>query len=165
MVSSVKAIDRVYRLKSYPSCFLGSDAVTWLRQQYRIEPNQAVQLGWALQALGMLHHVAHEQPFDNTANFFRTNLSTAAERQPLGKLLRLVSSKAGFKVKDRSYRGTSYPACFIGSEAVDFLKDKFNINRHDSEIILNRLYSFNMIEHVTQDHNVRDGLFFYRFVA
>lgn len=163
MASSVKALDRTYHLKSYPSCFLGSDAVSWLARQYQAPKDTAVALGAALQSLGMLHHVAHEQPFADNANFFRTNLSTAADRQPLGTLFKLLRSKAGIEVKDRTYLNKLYPACFVGSEAVDWLKRQAKINRHDCEIILNRLHSLHMIEHVTRDHDVRDGMFFYRF--
>jgi Domain found in Dishevelled, Egl-10, and Pleckstrin (DEP) len=164
IASSVKALDRTYRLKSYPSCFLGSDAVSWLAKQYGVAADQAVALGAALQSLGMLHHVTHEQPFANTPNFFRTNLSTAADRQPLGALLKVLSSKAGVQVKDRTYLNKLYPACFVGSEAVDWLTRQSKVKRHDAEIILNRLYRLNMIEHVAHAHEVRDGLFFYRFI-
>jgi Domain found in Dishevelled, Egl-10, and Pleckstrin (DEP) len=164
VASSVKALDRVYRLKTYPSCFLGSDAVSWLAKQFDVTTDTAVALGAALQSLGMLHHVAHEQPFANTPNFFRTNLSTAADRQPLGALLKVLSSKAGVQVKDRTYLSKLYPACFVGSEAVDWLTRQSKVKRHDAEIILNRLYRLNMIEHVTHAHEVRDGLFFYRFI-
>lgn len=162
--TNVKALDRVYHLKNYPSCFLGTEAAQWFAQQYKTTPAQAVQQGLALQKLGMLHHVAHEQPFANAANFYRTNASTGADMLRLGTVLARLSSKTGLAVQDRSYRGKTYAACFIGSEAVDWIKANTKLSRHDSEILLNRLYNFHVIEHVTQDHDVRDGYFFYRFV-
>jgi hypothetical protein len=165
MSSSVKALDRVYRLKSYPSCFLGTEAVSWLATQYAVSKNKAIKLGAALQTLGMLHHVVHEKAFADEAFFYRTDVSSAVERLNTGMVLRLLSSKSGVEVCDRTYRGKNYPQCFTGSEAVDWLKAKQKISRHDAEIMLNRLYAFDLIEHVTQDHPVRDGLFFYRFVA
>jgi Domain found in Dishevelled, Egl-10, and Pleckstrin (DEP) len=162
--TNVKALDRTYHLKNYPSCFLGHEAVQWLAQQYTLLPDKAVQLGLALQKLGMLHHVAHEQPFADTANFYRTNASTGVDMLQLGIVLARLSSKTGLSVQDRSYHGKTYDNCFIGSEAVDWLKTHTKLSRHDSEILLNRLYSFHTIEHVTQDHDIRDGYFFYRFV-
>ncbi len=162
--TNVKALDRVYHLKNYPCCFLGTEAVKWLALQYKKTPEQAVQLGLALQKLGMLHHVAHEQTFANAANFYRTNASTGADMLQLGIVLARMSSKTGLNVQDRTYHGKTYAACFIGSEAVDWMKTNTKLNRHDSEILLNRLHNFHVIEHVTQDHDVRDGYFFYRFV-
>jgi Domain found in Dishevelled, Egl-10, and Pleckstrin (DEP) len=165
LASSVKALDRTYHLRSYPSCFLGTEAVAWLSTQYKLTPDKAVALGAALQTLGMLHHVTHEQPFANTPNFFRTAVSTAAERLKPGPLLKQLTAKSGIAVKDRSYQGKVFPACFIGAEAVDFLHKHHKVSRHDAEIALNRLYNHGLIEHVTQEHAVRDEHFFYRFIA
>jgi Domain found in Dishevelled, Egl-10, and Pleckstrin (DEP) len=165
LASNVKALNRSYRLKSYPSCFVGTEAVGWLAKQYVLPADQAVALGAALQALGMLHHVAHEHAFANEAFFYRTAVSTAVERINPGVLLRLLSSKAGVEVRDRLYHGKTYAQCFIGSEAVDWVHTTQKIARHDAEIALNRLHGFSLIEHVTHDHPVRDGMFFYRFVV
>lgn len=165
LASSVKALDRVYHLKSYPQCFVGTEAVAWLAKQYALARSEAVKLGGALQALGMLHHVAHEHAFADEAFFYRTGTSTAAARLNLGLISQQLSAKAGVAVKDRLYHGTSYPACFVGSEAVDWLSTSQRLKRHQAEIVLNRLHRLNLIEHVTQEHAVRDGFFFYRFVA
>ncbi len=165
LASTVKALDRVHHLKSYPSCFVGTEAVAWLTHHYAVPKEQAVALGAALQALGMLHHVVHEHAFADAPYFYRTDLSTAVERVNLGVLLRVLSSKAGVTVRDRLYLGKTYEQCFVGSEAVDWVKKSQKIAAHEAETLLNRLYGFNLIAHVTHDHPVRDGLFFYRFVA
>ena len=60
-------------------------------------------------------------------------------------------------------RVRTYPACFDGSEAVDALEVAFGPPRHACEMMLNRLHGYGLIEHVTQDHPVRNGNFFYRF--
>jgi Domain found in Dishevelled, Egl-10, and Pleckstrin (DEP) len=165
LASNVKALNRVYHFKSYPSCFVGTEAVAWLAKQYAVPVEKAVALGVALQSLGMLHHVAHEHAFANEAFFYRTDVSTATERMNPGELLRMLSSPKGVEVRDRLYHGKTYAHCFIGSEAVDWVSKAQKIARHEAEIALNRLHGFNLIEHVTRDHPVRDGLFFYRFIA
>jgi Domain found in Dishevelled, Egl-10, and Pleckstrin (DEP) len=165
LASNVKALNRVYHLKSYPSCVVGTEAVAWLAKQYALPTDQAVSLGAALQSLGMLHHVAHEHAFANEPYFYRTAVSTAVERINLGALMRLLSSRAGVPVRDRLYHGKTYAQCFIGSEAVDWVAKSQKIATHEAEILLNRLHGFNLIEHVTHDHPVRNGMFFYRFVA
>ena len=165
LASNVKALNRVYHLKSYPSCFVGTEAVAWLAKQYAVPTEQAVALGVALQTLGMLHHVSHEHAFANEAFFYRTAVSTAVDRVSLGDLLRALSAKTGVEVRDRLYHGKTYAQCFIGSEAVDWVKKSQKIAAFEAEILLNRLHGFNLVEHVTHDHPVRDGAFFYRFVA
>jgi DNA-binding transcriptional ArsR family regulator len=92
-------------------------------------------------------------------------MSTAVERIDLGSLMRAISARTGVEVLDRLYHGKTYPACFVGSQAVDWLNTTHQLSRHSAEILLNRLQGFNLIEHVTRDHPVRDGLFFYRFVT
>jgi hypothetical protein len=162
--SNVKALDRTYRLKSYPSCFVGTDAVAWLTNRYAVPAEGAVALGAALQTLGMLHHVSHEHAFANEAFFYRTDASSAADRISPGALRNWLMAEGGVEVRDRLFHGKSYGRCFIGSEAVDWVSKFQKVARHDAETLLNRLFSFNLVEHVTREHPVRDGMFFYRFV-
>lgn len=69
IASHVKAIDRTYHFKSYPSCHTGTEAVDWLSTRFKIKRTAAVRLGLDLQALGLLQHVVHEQPFADLPNF------------------------------------------------------------------------------------------------
>ncbi len=163
MASNVKSLDRTYRLKSYPSCFLGSDAVTWLSTHFRMPREMALEVGQALQKLDFVNHVVHEQPFADAPNFYRTAVSSSADRLDLGAVLTAMVSKTGVEVRDRSYLGKNYPACFVGSEAVSWVHQNYKLSRHSAEAFLNRLYGFGLIQHVTHEHKVQDGHFFYRF--
>ncbi len=165
LASNVKSLSRVYRLKSYPSCFVGSEAVAWLGKQYSVSAAVAIELGGALQALGLLHHVVHEHAFADAALFYRTAVSSDVDRINLAATHRLLASSQGVQVRDRLYHGKTYPACFVGTDAVDWVCKQFKLRRHNAETLLNRLHAFNLIEHVKQEHVVKDGLFFYRFVA
>ncbi len=164
LAGNVATQDRTYNLKPYPHCFLGNEAVDWFTKEYAVTRDDALRLGAALQELGMLHHVAHEQVFGDEPFFYRTELSAITQRMSPGATLSLLSSKSGVLVRERSYHGTNYAACFVGSHAVDWLHSKLKLNRLDAEIMLNRLYGFDLIEHVTREHPVQDGMFFYRFV-
>ncbi len=161
----VNAKDRTYNFKLYPNCFLGKEAVDWMTGEYAVTRDGAVRLGAALQELGMLHHAAHEQMFEDEPFFYRTELSATTQRMSPGATLSLLKSKSGVIVRDRSYHGITYPACFVGSHAVDWLHAKLKLSRLDAEIMLNRLYGFDLIEHVTREHPVQDGMYFYRFVS
>ena len=165
LASGVASADRVHNVTSYPACFVASQAVDWLCRHYRLPRLQAVVLGQALQSLGLLSHVVHEQVFADAMLFFRAN--TLAEDGQLAPdaVLKKLNAANGVVVRDRSYRVRNYPACFVGSEAVDVLQGAFGLPRHVCEMVLNRLHGYGLIEHVTLDHPVRDGNFFYRFTS
>jgi hypothetical protein len=164
LADSVATQDRTYNFKPYPLCIVGSEAVDWFTQRCAVTRDDAVRLGAALQELGMLHHVAYEQAFGDEPFFYRTEWSAITQRMSPGATLSLLSSKSGVLVRERNYLGTNYDACFVGSHAVDWLNSKLKLSRLDAEIMLNRLYGFDLIEHVTREHPVQDGMFFYRFV-
>lgn len=164
LVSNVKALDRVHNLTTYPACFVGSDAVTWMATHYRVSRNKAVRLGQALHALHLLGHVVHEHGFEDGAYFYRAAVSSAADRLHPGAVLQAMRAAGGVAVKDRSYHLRSYPACFVGAEAVAWLHERYRVARHDAETFLNRLHGYGLVRHVKDAHPVRDGDFFYRFV-
>ena len=165
LAGHVDTQDRTHNLAIYPSCFLGSDAVDWISKEYAITKDHAASLGAALQKLGLLHHVAHEQVFSDAPFFYRTEWSEISQRLSPGSIFSLITSKSGVLVQDRSYHGTNYPACFVGAYAMDWLHSKLQISRLDAEIMLNRLCGFDLIEHVTHEHPVLDGMYFYRFTG
>ncbi len=165
MASNVKSLDRTYHLKTYPSCFLGTEAVTWLANYFRMTRDMALLVGQALEKLGFIHHVVHEQAFADSPNFYRTVISSAADRLDMEAVFRLLKSQSGVDVRDRSYLGTTYTQCFIGSEAVSWVCGHYKISRPSAEAFLNRLWAFGLMEHVTREHKIQDGNFFYRFIA
>jgi Domain found in Dishevelled, Egl-10, and Pleckstrin (DEP) len=163
MASGVKAVDRMHRLTRYPACFLGTEAVQWLRSQFQCSSANAVHIGQALLSLGLLHHVVHEHGFENAEYFYRLDATANTSQTPLGLLLAQLQSPQGLIVKDRSYLGKLYPACWIGQEAVDWLSIKMRLPRHEAENLLNRLLSYGLVEHVMQAHRVKDANLFFRF--
>ena len=163
--SGVKALDRSYRLTVYPACILGTEAVKWLSKTYRLRTADAVSVGGALQSLGLVHHVAYEQPFANEANFFRLDVTALATQMDLRKLLAQLRDPLISHIKDRSHRNTVYPQCWAGSEVVKALARANRMPNHEAENLLNRLWRYGLIAHVTNEHMVKDGNYFYRFVG
>lgn len=153
--------DRSYHLKLYPACFLGSSAVAWMRSHFKLDTAQAIGLGQALQALGLLYHVAHEQAFANKAFFFRLRAPVQLPSVRLGLVLQTLRER--LVVQDHSYLGKNYPRCWTGEEAVDALCAKRDITRHESQLLMHRLMQFGFFEHVLGEHGFVDGNFFYRF--
>lgn len=63
--------DRRFRLTVYPSCFVGSEAVTWLAKTQNATREAAVRIGQALVEQGIFHHVTDEHPFKDEYLFYR----------------------------------------------------------------------------------------------
>ncbi len=164
MSSGVRSVDRSYRFSRYPACFVGTDAVQWLREQYLCSTDIAVQLGQALHNLGLIHHVTHEHGFENAEFFYRLDATANTARAHLGHLLKAMRGDGGLEIADRLYLGKTYRQCLVGQDAVSWLSKKHRLPRHEAENLLNRLLSYGLIEHVTKAHRVKDANLFFRLL-
>jgi len=160
----VKALTRQHHLKTYPKSLLGHEIVDWLAQRHGLSREQALQAGQALMTLGFLHHVVHEQALQDQPFFYRSDCTFATLKHTPGDVLRLLKSPQGVKVTDRRYHGRNYPMCWVGSEAVQLLHDRWRVSLEDSESLLNRLWSYGLVRHVVDAHPVQNAPLFYRFV-
>lgn len=165
LLGSLDIADRSYHLKSYPQCFVGSEAVGWLSRRFRCARAEAVAIGQALAAVGLLVHVVHEHPFLEDGLFYRLATSTAADAMDLGEALGRLAGHDGPPNADRTYLGRTFDHCWIGAEAVDRLVQWHGIARHDAWIVLHRLMQFGLVAHVAQARPIIDGHYFYRFIG
>lgn len=70
--ANVAIKDRRYRLRTYPQCFVGSEAVRWLVDSgIAADVDQAVALGNALLDEGVIHHVVRDHRFENRELYYR----------------------------------------------------------------------------------------------
>ncbi len=155
--------DRTYHLKTYAQCFVGSEATAKITHRFKLPAEQAVAVGQALGALGLLHHVEHKHSFANGNLFFRLALSDAADAIDLGQAMAVLQSKVS--IADRAYLGTLYRSCWVGNDAVDVLCNRYALARHESHLLLHRIMQFGLFEHVVNQQPFIDGNFFYKFNA
>jgi Domain found in Dishevelled, Egl-10, and Pleckstrin (DEP) len=160
LIRHIEVRDRTYHLKGYPACFLSNEACQYLQQKYRLVETQAVAVGKALQALGLTYHVAHEQEFSNQGLFFRFACSAVADKLSALEVWHAFTKQV--EIKDRTYLGRDYPKSFVGSEAVSQIAKQWSVDRLDAWIMLHRFELLGLLEHVTQDHGMVDGNFYYR---
>jgi hypothetical protein len=85
------------------------------------------------------------------------------DRVDLNILVRKMRDIGGIKVKDRRYHLRVYPRCFIGSEAVEWMKQQLPMTVEECVKLGQRLIDAKLIHHVTNDREFQDGYFFYRF--
>jgi small-conductance mechanosensitive channel len=67
----VARLDRRYRLKLYPRCLVGREAVDWLVRCEGLTRDQAVTVGKLLVERNVLHHVLDEHTFHDDLLFYR----------------------------------------------------------------------------------------------
>ncbi|MEM7064310.1 MAG: hypothetical protein AAF572_14235 [Cyanobacteria bacterium P01_B01_bin.77] len=63
--------DRRYKLKIYPKCFVGSEAVQWLMLNFNLTLDDAIRIGQRMLERKIIHHVVDEQDFKNDYLFYR----------------------------------------------------------------------------------------------
>jgi hypothetical protein len=152
--------DRRYHLRIYPECFIASEGVTWIERALRVPREKAIEIGQALQASGLIYHVAREQTFSDAALFFRvTQIPTSWAME---RFYSLIRSSAGFQVADRTYLGARYDRCFIGAEAVEWMQAQGH-TVNEAMSMGQRLIDLSMAHHVTDEHDFKNEKLFYRF--
>ena len=170
--------DRSYRLTKYPKCFIGSEAVDWLVRHHALSRPQAVRLGERMFESGLFHHVADDHDFKDGNFYFRFFADEAPIAGPPGKARGLdidtldakdaatrMRGAGGVEVATRRYLLKSYPKCFIGTEAVDWIAATYRLSRPLAVKLGERMVEAGIVHHVADDHDFKDGEFFYRYYA
>jgi len=63
--------DRRWRLMTYPCCFVGSEAVSWMEANLKVSREEAVRIGQRLLEAGILQHVTQSELFTDAHFFYR----------------------------------------------------------------------------------------------
>ena len=73
MISEIKIKDRKYRFKTYPRCFLGKDAVAWLRKNIskeKVDVQKAIEIGNEMMTLRLFRHVTNEHLLEDAKLYY-----------------------------------------------------------------------------------------------
>ncbi len=153
--------DRSYHFKNYPECFIASEAVSWLAHATNASREDAITIGRALQCGDLIYHVAREQVFADENLFFRVARIPSAF--VFADFCALSTGRRGFAIQDRTYLGTEYPHCFVGSEAMQWM-NAIGYNINEAMSVGQRLVSLSVARHVTDEHPFKDAKLFYRLI-
>ncbi|MGD1857821.1 MAG: DEP domain-containing protein [Leptolyngbyaceae cyanobacterium] len=63
--------DRLYNLKIYSRCFVGSEAVQWLMSNFDLTLREAERIGQRMLERNIIRHVVDEQDFRDAYLFYR----------------------------------------------------------------------------------------------
>ena len=153
-----------YRLNHYGNCFVGNEAVDVLMRLTGSSRARSCAIGRLLHTMGVFYHVEREHGFEDGDFYYRFSLRTDHLRSlDLKEVVFAIRSRDGFKVKDRTYRGQSFPLCFVGSEAAEWLQEKFALTQTESISLGQTLLRLHVIRHVVDEHEFIDQHYFYRF--
>ncbi|MDJ0649549.1 MAG: hypothetical protein QNJ60_12665 [Xenococcaceae cyanobacterium MO_188.B19] len=70
-IGGIKIKNRRYKLRIYPNCFIGSEAVEWIVENLNLSTEQAIKLGQRLIDEKFIHHVLDRHDFQNEYLFYR----------------------------------------------------------------------------------------------
>jgi hypothetical protein len=154
--------DRSYHMKSYAECFVASEGVDWIAKAFGVSKSDAIQIGCAMQACGLIYHVTREQNFDREYFFFR--VASLPESFVVADFLTQVSSSTGFDRRNRTHHGVEYPNCFVGKDAIAWCRNH-RLTLNEAMTAAQRLVELSVVSHVVDSHPIKDDHLFYRFHA
>ena len=162
----VAAADRNWRGKSYRDCFVASEAVDWLVAHNGMRRETAMRACVFLWRTGRLHHVLREAAFQDDLLFFRfSGRRSELERVDLVQLEDAMRGPRGLAISERNHLSKTYPRCFVGGEAVDWIMTRCGVSLGAAETVGQRLLELGVFHHVLDEHGFVEGRFFYRFRA
>jgi hypothetical protein len=165
MIDAGKVIvrDRRYRLKLYPNCFIGSEAVKWLSDQFMISATQAESVGLLMQKLGIFYHVTKDQPFRNGEFFYRYSANINGGRHvDLDRIIEESRLLRGFDVQDRTWRGMRFPKSFVGVEAASWMSSFYGLTANEAVSVGQAMQDVYHFRHVVDDRDFVDYEYYYR---
>ncbi|HXZ47889.1 MAG TPA: hypothetical protein VEG27_02660 [Usitatibacter sp.] len=162
----VPVADRAWRGRTYRDCFVASEAIDWLVARFGVRRAVALRVCRFLWRTGRVHHVLRDSAFADEYLFFRFSGARAElEAIDLGQVEEAMRSAGGVPIQERVHLAKSYPRCFVGSEAVDWLMARYRLRLGAAETVGQRLLELGVFHHVVDEHGFVEGRYFYRFRA
>ena len=160
----VEVSERTFRGKTYADCFVASEAIDRVEASLGLRRSLATAACAFLWRTGRIHHVLRRADFADDFLFFRFS-GSREEFEHVDLAEAAAALRTGVPVEDRTYLAKSYEACFVGSDAVQWLASRYRISRGAAETIGHRLLELGAFRHVLNEHGFVDGNLYYRFRA
>ncbi len=105
----------------------------------------------------------HEKVNNNKTALLLNSFEGKLTEIDLDKLVKEMRGDDGLNIKDRRYHLNFYPACFVGSEAIDWMVEKQGFRREEAIELGQILIDRGIIHHVVDEHPFQYSYLFYRF--
>lgn len=154
--------DRSWRLRTYRTCFVATEAVDWWVARLALSREQAVRLGRRMAAVGLIEHVAQEHDFADAMLYFRFTTAAdtgaaAASPVDLRELAREMRGERGPRRGATDWRGVRYRDTFTGAAATDWLRRRLRLDATQAEAIAAALLRTGAIRHVIDERPFRSN--------
>ncbi len=113
---------------------------------------------------GVVHDAGHS-PGARWAAFDAALGPREWDDEALALLVERMRGEGGVAISDRRHLLTTYPRCFVGREAVDWIARNEGLSRADAIEAGRKLVMCGLVRHVLDEHGFEDALLFYRFAA
>ena len=97
---------------------------------------------------------------------YKASIALTGDEFPHARLANIAENvKMCLEVKDRDFRFTTYPQCFIASEAIDIMVENHLVESREEAVFVGRLLESKLYlwHHVTCQHPFDDEYLFFRF--
>jgi phosphatidylinositol 3,4,5-trisphosphate-dependent Rac exchanger 2 protein len=180
--------DRLFHLKTYPKCMVGSEMVDWLiadtstgpyLERRTISREECIQRFQSLVDAKLLHHVKDEHQFEDAMLFYRFYADEAeipssarnackqeAQHTAEALLEKQIREQPGL-ISNRKFHLVTYNNVMVGSEFVDWMmaSSKTPLTRAQCVVKGQALINARMLHHVTDEHRFEDAMLFYKFYS
>ncbi len=164
--------DRRWRLRLYPHCFVGREAVDWIVQREGVSRAKAVRIGRRLVALGLMAHVAAEHDFEDADLFYVFTHATGAQVQQQNDLQHEVAQSLRALARGEAVSGLHlgthvhgvavHRECFTGAELAHWLGKRWGLTAEQADLVGTQLMRQGVLRHVFDDRPFAVGRDLYR---
>ncbi|CAN8067377.1 unnamed protein product [Agarophyton chilense] len=120
------------------------------------------------QRFGRHHGTIHRWKGDEDNKLHSFSIFDALGRariQDFAEILKLMRNKdTGIHVQDRKWRFSTFRACFIGQEAVQWICEKLLCTVEDAVALGQKFHEVGAFHHVCRDHGFKNEYLFYRWI-
>ena len=159
--------DRTWRARTWPQCFVGADAVTWIGRTQGVGRRRAVQLGRRLAAFGLIQHVAGEHDFEDRNLFYRlvspvdAAVAIAAPLPP--DLATSLRGPGGVPAGDHPRGIALHRRCASGRAITAWMMARYRVPHAVALQWGGQLMRMGRLRHVLDDQPFRDDRSLYRY--
>jgi sensor c-di-GMP phosphodiesterase-like protein len=172
LTGGVDVRDRRWRLRPYPQCFVGREAVDWIVQREGVSRAKAVRIGRRLVALGLMAHVAAEHDFEDAELFYVFSHATGAQVQQQNDLQREVAQSLRALARGDAVSGLHlgthvrgiavHRECFTGTALAHWLGERWGLTTEQANVTGAQLMRQGVLRHVFDDRPFAVGRDLYR---
>jgi sensor c-di-GMP phosphodiesterase-like protein len=158
--------DRIYRMRVFRNCFVGSQAVDWIARECGVGRAEALRLGRNLLALGLVRHVEDEHDFKDAELFYRlvpSDDDEAMVNAPAATDLRqALIGDLEYPWKDHCRGLLRHSHCTTGRTLVSWIVRRYSAPRSTATQWATQLMRQGTLHHVFDDRPFRDDHSLYR---